>query len=198
VLWGIALKWTSVTRGDDGLAGIPRPDLVFIHPDLSNTTAFYYFTLIFFAVSALAMSLVVRSPFGLALRGISLSEARMRALGYNVWLYQYVAFVIAGFFAAVAGILSVYYRGYVGPGDLSLVTSAKVLLMVILGGAGTLVGPVVGAFSMVLLENFISANTERWLFVLGLIYVLVIIFAPHGVYKPIMRRVLKWVTPQVR
>ncbi len=188
VLWGIAFKWTSVTRGDDGLSGIPRPDLGIIGLSLSGTTVFYYFALSFFVISVIAMSLAVKSPFGLAVKGIRDSETRMRALGYNAWLYQYVAYLISAFFASVAGILHVYYHGFVGPSDLHLATSAKVFLMVILGGAGTLVGPVVGAFTIVLLENFMSGYTEHWLLILGLIYVLVIIFAPQGIYDPIRKR----------
>ena len=194
VLWGIAFKWTSVTHGDDGLSGILRPNLVFIQLDLSNTTVYYYFVLFFFVVATGAVLLVAQSPFGLTLKGIRDSETRMRTLGYNIWVYQYVAFILAGFFASIAGIFSVYYHGYVGPSDLNIVTSAKVLLMVILGGAGTLVGPIVGAFGIVLLENFISCYTERWLLLLGLIYVLVIIFAPQGIYPPIKKRIYKWLT----
>jgi branched-chain amino acid transport system permease protein len=196
VLWGVAFKWTSVTRGDDGLSGIPRPDLGFITLNLADATAYYYFTLTLFILAVIAMYLVVKSPFGLALRGIRDSETRMRSLGYNIWLYQYVAFIIAGFFAALAGVLNVYYHGYVGPADLHLVTSARVLLMVILGGAGTLFGPVVGAFSIVILENFISDYTSRWMMVLGFIYVLVIILAPQGIYGPITRRVERWLSPR--
>ncbi|MBI4322125.1 MAG: branched-chain amino acid ABC transporter permease [Chloroflexi bacterium] len=196
VLWGIAFKWTSVTRGDDGLSGIPRPDLVLIRLDLTDTSVFYYFTLVFFLIATVAMFLLVRSPFGLALQGIRDSETRMRALGYNVWLYQYVAFLAAGFFAAIAGSLFVYYNGYVGPGYLNVVNSAKVMLMVIMGGAGSLVGPIIGAASIVLMENIISGYTERWLLILGFIYVLVIVFAPQGVYNPIKRKVRAWLSPQ--
>jgi branched-chain amino acid transport system permease protein len=195
VLWGIAFKWTSVTNGDDGLSGIPRPDLVFIPVSLSNITIFYYFTLIFFMISLIAIYVVVQSPFGLALEGIRDSETRMRSLGYNTWLYRYVAFIIAGFFAAIAGILYVCYHGFVGPGYLHLVLSAKVFLMVTLGGAGTFMGPVIGAFGIVLLENVISGYTERWLLILGIIYVLVIVFAPQGIYSPMRRRIQKWLTP---
>ncbi len=197
VLWGIAFKWASVTHGDDGLSGIPRPDLVFMRLDLSNTTVYYYFVLFFFLAATVAMWLLARSPFGLTLEGIRDSETRMRTLGYNAWNYQYVAFILAGFFASIAGILNVYYNGYVGPSDLHIVTSAKVLLMVILGGAGTIVGPIVGAFSIVLFENLISGYTERWLLLLGFIYVLVIIFAPQGIYSPIKKRVYRWFTLKV-
>ena len=195
VLWGIAFKWTAVTRGDDGLSGIPRPDLAFIPLDLSGPLAYYFFTLVIFAIAAAAMFRIVQSPFGLALKGVRDSETRMRALGYNVWLYRYTAFVIAGFFAGLAGVLSVFYHGFVGPGDLHIAMSAEVLLMVILGGAGTLIGPIIGAFGIVLLENIVSGFTARWLIALGAVYVLVILFAPHGIYKPIKRRVLGWLTP---
>jgi branched-chain amino acid transport system permease protein len=180
-----------VTHGDDGLSGILRPDLAFIQLDLSNTTVYYYFALFFFLVVVVAAWMVAQSPFGLTLKGIRDSEVRMGTLGYDAWIYQYIAFLLAGFFTSIAGVLNVYYHGYVGPSDLHIVTSAKVLLMVILGGSGTLIGPIVGAFAIVLLENFISGYTARWLLLLGLIYVLVIIFAPQGIYPPIKKRVYK-------
>jgi len=198
ILWGIATLWRAVTGGDDGLSGIPSPNLVFIPVDLSSTQTYYYFTLAFFVIAAIAMSLVVRSPFGLALKGIRDGETRMRALGYNIWVYQYVAFMIASFFASLAGILMVYYHGFVSPSDLHILMSAKVFLMVILGGSGTLVGPVIGAVSIVILENFVSAYTTRWMLILGLIYVLVISFAPRGIYNPIKERVLGWLIRQSR
>jgi branched-chain amino acid transport system permease protein len=122
----------------------------------------------------------VRSPFGRALVGIRENERRMEVLGYNTWLYKYVAFVIAGVLAGAGGILFVYYNGFVSPAYLSIVFSATALIMVILGGAGTLLGPVVGSGVIVFLENVISAYTERWLLVLGLIYVAITLFAPGG------------------
>jgi branched-chain amino acid transport system permease protein len=99
-----------------------------------------------------------------------------------VWAYQYVASILAAFFAGLAGILFVYYNGYVGPAYLSIIFSAQVLLMVILGGAGTIFGPAIGAGIIVLLENLISAWTERWLLILGAIYVIVTLFAPQGIH----------------
>jgi branched-chain amino acid transport system permease protein len=105
----------------------------------------------------------------------------MQVLGYNVWAYQYIAAALAAFFGGLAGILFVYFNGYVGPAYLSVVISGQVLLMVILGGAGTLIGPALGAGIIVLLENFLSAYTERWLTILGFIYVAVTLFAPRGV-----------------
>ena len=105
----------------------------------------------------------------------------MDCLGYHVWLHKYVAVLIAGGVAGIAGILFVYYHGFISPAELSLVLSAEGLLMVILGGAGTLYGPALGAVVVVFLRNLVSGYTERWLLVLGLIYLLVVLCAPNGI-----------------
>ena len=127
------------------------------------------------------LGLLVRSPFGLGLMGIRESETRMRALGYNVWLHKYLAFVIAGAFAGFAGVFWAYYNGFVSPVDVQLVTSVETLLMVALGGPGTLAGPALGAAVIVFLKNFVSVYTKRWLLILGAVYIGVILFAPRGV-----------------
>jgi branched-chain amino acid transport system permease protein len=174
VAWGIAFGWRTLTGGDDGLPDVPRPW------SLADSTPFYYFALFFAAVGALLLMRIVASPFCLALRGIRESETRMLALGYNVWRYKLVAFVLAATFAALAGCLYVYYNRFVSPDYLHVARSAEVLLMVILGGAGTLIGPAIGAALIVLLQNIISGYTERWLIVLGVVYILVALFAPRG------------------
>ncbi len=180
VVWGIAFGWRTLTGGDDGLPGVPRPALTANWP-LSDDVSFYYFTFLLSAVGALLLARIVASPFGYALRGIRESETRMLALGYNAHRYKLVAFVLAGTFAALAGSLYAYYNRFVSPDYLQVVRSAEVLLMVILGGAGTLVGPAIGAALIVLLENVVSAYTERWLIVVGVIYILVALFAPRGI-----------------
>jgi branched-chain amino acid transport system permease protein len=179
VVWGIAFGWRTLTGGDDGLPDVPRPDLD-LPWSLTDTTPFYYFVLVFAAVGTLLLIRIVASPFGHALRGIRESETRMLALGYNVWRYKLVAFVLAATFAGLAGCLYVYYNRFVSPDYLHVARSAEVLLMVILGGAGTLIGPAIGAALIVLLQNIISGYTERWLIVLGVIYVLVALLAPRG------------------
>jgi branched-chain amino acid transport system permease protein len=179
VLWGIAFGWRSLTGGDDGLPEIPRPDLG-LPWSMSGNTPFYYFVLFFFLAGAFVLVRVVASPFGYALRGIRESETRMLALGYDVWRYKFAAFVVAAAIAGLAGCLYVYFNRFVSPDYVHVVRSAEVLLMVILGGAGTLVGPAVGATVIVLLENLISTYTERWVTVLGIIYVLVALLAPNG------------------
>jgi branched-chain amino acid transport system permease protein len=180
VAWGLAFRWVSLTKGDNGIAGVPRPDLA-LPWSLAAPLAFFYFTLIAVVIAWCALGVLVRSPFGLSLRGIRESETRMRALGYNVWLHKYLAFVLAGLFAGYAGVLWAWYNGFVSPVDVQLVTSVEALLMVALGGPGTLAGPVVGAAIIVFLKNFVSVYTKRWLLILGAVYIGVILFTPRGV-----------------
>ena len=179
VLWGIAFGWRSLTGGDDGLPGVPRP-AAGLPWSFADGVRFYYLVLVVFVLTTALLGLIVRSPFGKALVGIRESERRMAVLGYDTWAHTYVAFVLAGAMAGVAGTLFVYYNGFVSPAYLSVVFSATCLIMVILGGAGTLLGPAVGSAAIVFLENLISAHTQRWLLVLGAIYVAVTLFAPAG------------------
>jgi branched-chain amino acid transport system permease protein len=189
VLWAIAFGWRDVTGGDDGLPGVLRPDFGIESFALSNTENFFYLILVIFVLSTIAMFILTKSPFGLAIRGIRDSESRMQALGYNVWLHKYIVFIVSGGFATLAGIAMAYYKRFVSPENLSVAISAEALLMVILGGAGTLFGSVVGALVIVALSNFISAFTDRWVLILGLIYVLVVVFAPTGVVGEIRSRI---------
>ncbi|MGH7225878.1 MAG: branched-chain amino acid ABC transporter permease [Gemmataceae bacterium] len=187
VAWGVAFGWRSLTGGDDGLPAVPRPSLA-AHWSLTGDISFYYFAALLCGVGALLLVRIVASPFGYALRGIRESETRMLALGYNVWRYKLVAFVLAATFAGLAGSLYVYYNRFVSPDYLQVIRSAEVLLMVILGGAGTLIGPAIGAAIIVLLENVISAYTERWLLIIGVIYIFVAMFAPNGIVGFIRER----------
>jgi branched-chain amino acid transport system permease protein len=165
--------------GDNGIAGIERPTIA--GASLAAPLAFYYLVLVAFAAAFAILSVVVRSPFGLSLRGIRDTERRMRALGYDVWLHKYLAFVLAGAFAGVAGALWAYYDGFVSPVDVHLVTSVETLLMVALGGPGTLVGPALGSAVIVLFKDLLSIYTKRWLLLLGLLYITVIVLAPRGI-----------------
>jgi branched-chain amino acid transport system permease protein len=190
MLWGIAFKWRSLAGGDDGLPGIVRPDLAFLHMDLKQTTDFYYFILFFFVVGSALMYLVVRSSFGHTLLGIRESETRMKALGYNTWLQKYIAFIVSAAFAGLAGVLLAYYNGFVSPAELHLVNSAEVLIMVILGGVGTLFGPAIGAGIIILIKNIVSGYTEHWMIILGAVYMATVMLAPQGVYR-LIERLLK-------
>jgi branched-chain amino acid transport system permease protein len=180
VVWGLAFRWVSMTKGDNGIAGVPRPELP-LPWSLGAPLPFFYFTLAAMLLAWALLGLLVRSPFGLTLMGIRESETRMRALGYHVWLHKYLAFVLSGTFAGFAGVFWAYYNGFVSPVDVQLVTSVETLLMVALGGPGTLAGPALGAVAIVFLKNFVSVYTKRWLLILGAVYIGVILFAPRGV-----------------
>ena len=182
VLWGLSYRWIPVTGGDNGISGIPSLEA---HAGLpfAGPVPFYYVTLVVFAVCALLMRMLVRSPFGLTLRGIRENEGRMKSLGFNTWLHCYLSYVISGAFASVAGVVWAYYNGFVSPTYLELTASSELFLMVTLGGPATLIGPVLGAGAIVLLKNVMSAYTARWLFVLGIVYIVTILGAPQGVWN---------------
>ena len=186
VVWGLAHRWVTMTQGDNGISAIPRPDLG-LPWSLAHSIPFYYFALAGFVISFWILSVIVRSPFGRTLVGIRESESRMRTLGYHVWLHKYIGFVIAGGFAGFAGVLWAYYNGFVSPADLQLATSVEVLLMVALGGRGTLLGPALGATIIVLLKNLVSVYTHRWLLILGVVYIATIVYAPEGVVGAVIQ-----------
>ena len=182
VLWGLSFRWIPVTGGDNGIAGIPRLEAHLGLP-VTGPIPFYYIALLVLAVSSVLMMLVVRSPFGLTLRGIRENEKRMTSLGYNTWLHCYLSYVLSGAFASVAGVMWAYYNGFVSPTYLDLTASSELFLMVTLGGPATLVGPVLGAGAIVLLKNVMSAYTARWLLVLGIVYIATIMWAPQGIWN---------------
>jgi branched-chain amino acid transport system substrate-binding protein len=178
-VWGLAHRWVTLTQGDNGISSVPRP--LGLPWTLTRPVPFYYFALAGFVLAFLVLRVIVRSPFGQSLVGIRESESRMRTLGYHVWLHKYVAFVIAGGVGGFAGVQWAYYNGFVSPADVELATSVEVLLMVALGGRGTLMGPALGAAVIVLLKNLVSVYTHRWLLILGAVYIGTIVYAPEGI-----------------
>ena len=191
ILWGIAYRWTSVTGGDNGISGLTRPSPFGL--DLGNANYFYFFTLLVFLGVWSLITVWVRSPFGASIRGTKDQPRRMSTLGYNVWLIRWITFIVSGFFGAVAGLMYVYYHQFISPHSLSLANSAEILLMVIAGGAGTLSGPIVGAALVVLLKNVASAYIDRWVMLLGFVFIFIVMFVPGGIVAG-AERVGKWWT----
>ena len=189
ILWGIAYRWANLTNGDNGVnvSGRPAPFGI----SLAGAQPFYFATLIVFLMALGTMALFVRSPFGASLRGARDQARRMTALGYNVWLIRFLAFLFSGFWSGIAGILFVYYNEFISPQIAALQTSAEVLLMVISGGTATLAGPIVGAAIVVITKNVVSAYVVRWNMVLGLIFVAIITFMPEGLV-PGTARLWRW------
>ncbi|HSR77605.1 MAG TPA: branched-chain amino acid ABC transporter permease [Xanthobacteraceae bacterium] len=189
ILWGLTYRWISVTNGDNGLNVASRPAPFGF--SLASSTSLYYATLVVFLLALGAMALFVASPFGASLRGTRDQPRRMNALGYNVWMIRFCACLFSGLLSAIAGILFVYYNQFISPQALALTASAEVVLMVISGGAGTLLGPIVGAALVVIMKNVASAYIARWNFLLGAIFVLIVIFMPEGIV-PGSVRLARW------
>jgi branched-chain amino acid transport system permease protein len=164
-----------VTGGENGLRGQLRSGL------FADVRVLYFTVLTVSLLTYWAMHRFVSSAFGLTLRGIRDSESRMTSLGYNVPLHVFIAFTVSGFFAGIAGALYAIFNNFVSPSTIALAQSVQGLLMAIVGGIGTLLGSYVGATVIILLEQMVSAYTERWLMVLGAVFVLIMIFAPEGI-----------------
>jgi branched-chain amino acid transport system permease protein len=176
-VWGLAYRWNSLTGGDNGINMSGRPNFGL---DLGNEVTFFYLVFAFFAVSMALMYVLVRSPFGQSLAGIRERELRMQILGYNTWLHKYIAFIIAGGFGGLAGVLWAQTNGHVSPETVVLTTSVDSLLMVVLGGAGTLVGAAMGTAIVFGLREYLSTLVPWWQYVLGGVYVLTILYLPMG------------------
>ena len=174
IVWGICLRWTDVTGGENGLRGTLRSGW------LRDHQALYWLVLSCVASLTFAMWRLVRSPFGLTLRGIRDSESRMRSLGYDVHLHLFIGFTLSGFFAGVAGGLYAFFNDFVSPSAVALAQSVQGLLMTIAGGVGSLFGSFVGSAAILMLQNVVSSYTERWQTVLGITFIVIMIFAPEG------------------
>lgn len=183
MLFSVAIRWTAVTGGSDGLPGIPAP-LIAVGPLqwlVSTREAYYFLALAFFVLVYWLLRRLVNSPFGWALRGIRENEARMQALGYATFRYKMAVFVIAGVFAGLGGMLLALYFRHASPENLYWTISGQVMVMVIIGGAGTLTGPVLGALLVRLFPQIASSYLDRWETVEGIIFILFVLFAPRGI-----------------
>ena len=178
IVWGVAYRWISITNGDNGISIGARPSPLGL--SLASPAHFYWATLVVFLAALGSVAILAASPFGASLRGTRDQPRRMAALGYHVWKIRFLAFLLSGLWSGVAGLLFLYYNQFVSPQAVALTASAEALLMVISGGSGTLLGPVVGAALVVVMKNVASAYIERWNFVLGAIFVAIVVFMPEG------------------
>jgi branched-chain amino acid transport system permease protein len=174
VVFGLAYRLNSLTGGENGLRDVDRPAAV------AEYWQFYYLCLAVLAVALAALWVIGRSPFGLALRGIRDSESRMRSLGYNVPAFKFLAVLLSGLLAGVSGVLATYQAEFISPASASFARSALGLVMVILGGTGTLLGPLAGAAIVALAQNELSVHMDRWQTALGLVFIAVVLFVPQG------------------
>jgi branched-chain amino acid transport system permease protein len=178
VLWGLAYQWVGLSEGDNG---IPLSVLPSIGPvNLNDGLTLRMTVLAVFAVVALLLVTFVRSPFGLSLRGVRSNEARLAALGYRTGLHRYLAWVIAVFFTGVAGVLYVFVNQLISPTTMDFSANGFFVLMVVLGGLGSIWGPALGAVVIVLFQQELSIYVSRWESLMGLTLIAVVLFSPGG------------------
>ncbi|MEW5959265.1 MAG: branched-chain amino acid ABC transporter permease [Chloroflexota bacterium] len=183
MLYSVAIRWSRVTGGSDGLAGVLPPSIGVgsLSYVFETRSSFYYLALALFLGCWWGLHHLVNSPFGWVLRGIRENEPRMLALGYNTLPYKLVAFMMAGMLAGLAGMLLAHFFRHAAPDNLYWTMSGQVMIMLIVGGSGTLIGPVMGALVVRILPYLVSDYTDRWQTVIGLLFMLIVLFAPGGI-----------------
>jgi len=192
VFFFIAFRWNEVTGGDDGLTGWHRElvNLGLTRIDiLGSDKAFYYLVLAVFAFAVGIMALLLRSPFGRTLIAIRENERRARFLGIPVEQHIWLAFVISCLFVSMAGTLYALLNNFTDPRALRWDLSGNFVIMAVLGGMRSFWGPLVGAAIFVVLQDYVSSQTENWMSFIGIFFVLVVLFFPRGVLGVIKRRV---------
>jgi branched-chain amino acid transport system permease protein len=182
LLYAVAFKWTPVTGASDGLAGIPRRPGPFGITFFGSKLGFYYLVLTLLLGSFVFCRILVRSPFGAVLRGIRENEAKTLSLGYNTRRYKIAVVAIAYALGGLAGALYAPFAGFANTELLFWLQSGQVLIMVIIGGAGTLVGPILGAAFFLLVQQQLSTYTDSWALFFGVIFILFVLFAPEGIW----------------
>jgi branched-chain amino acid transport system permease protein len=180
LLYALAMKWRALTGGSDGIGGLHRPELLGV--SLADPSAMYWFVLAGFIVVFVALRHVVRSQLGHSLVGVKENETRMRAMGYSTYTLKLISFTIAGAVGGIAGGLWGLFSGYVSPDSLSWGASGGLLLMTVLGGTGTLMGPAVGAGIFLIMKNWVSSHSDHWLLILGVTFIACVMFFRRGVY----------------
>jgi branched-chain amino acid transport system permease protein len=195
--YAVAIKWVSVTGGSDGLSGIPRRLGPFGWSVLTTKTGFYLFALACLFASYFFCRALIRAPFGQVLRGIRENEMKVLALGYNTRHYKIAVVSLAYLFAGMAGALYASFAGFANPEMLFWTVSGQVLIMVIVGGKGTLIGPMLGAVFFIMVEHKLSELTETWGLFMGIIFIGFVMFAPDGILGILNKKIFQRGTKQV-
>jgi len=177
----VAYQWTSVTGGEDGMQGVPRPE--FLGLDFKDPLVYYVFVSVLFLASLWLMKRIVESPLGRILQAIRENEVRAGAVGYHVPRFKLLAFVIGGAFSGVAGVLYAMLFGIVPLEAIGFVFSGNVVFATLIGGSGSLYGPIIGSFVFIWLSESMSVVWARWPLLLGVAFVIVVLFLRGGVVE---------------
>jgi branched-chain amino acid transport system permease protein len=185
LVFSVALKWRNVTGGSDGMALAEQPS--FFGFNLSHSLVMYFMTLILFVAAYLGLRRLIDSPLGHVFVGIRENEPRMAAIGYPTRAYKLLAFTIAGAVAGFAGGLYVIYNGFISSDAMYWTASGDILIMTMLGGAGTLIGPPIGAAVFLLMKNVVSSYSEHWLAIIGIAFICCVMFFPGGIWGSVQK-----------
>lgn len=178
MIYSYIYQSTGLTGGSNGLSGIPSPSVGSLL--FNNPVFIFYLTAVLFFLVYVFLRIILHSPFGNVLIGIRENEGRIQSMGYNTNMYKYVAFIIAGGIGGIAGAMYTYFNGFIAPTDVYWTMSGTALFMVIIGGAGTLLGPVLGAALIVTMETIVSSYTDMWMLIIGVVFIIFVIFFPKG------------------
>jgi branched-chain amino acid transport system permease protein len=188
LLYFVGFQWVDLTGGDNGLRNIPAVPLSIFgfSIDIYSPLRFYFFVLLFVALSLLAINLILQSPFGHVLQAVRENDQRAKSCGYETSNVRWLAFIISGAISGLAGGLYALYLHFVGIESLYWTTSGQVVMMTLLGGMGSFIGPFIGAGVFLYLEDVLSAITPNWMIFLGTIFVLCVLFFPTGIWGTII------------
>jgi len=182
----IAFKWAGLTGGDNGLHGVPRPPIFTIH--LDSELRLYYLILILFVLCLLLALRIVHSPFGRALQSLKSNEDRAKSIGFNTARFKLLSFLISAFFGGLAGGLYALHLNFVPLETLNIMASGDVVIMSIIGGIGTLYGPIFGAMLLVYLKNLMSGWTAQWNFIMGILFITSVLTLRRGILVEVKER----------
>jgi branched-chain amino acid transport system permease protein len=188
LVFSVALKWRDVTGGSDGMAIAEKPS--FFGFDLSNSLVMYFMALSFFALAYWGLRRLLNAPLGHAFVGIRENEQRMMAIGYPTRAYKLLSFTIAGAIAGLAGGLYAIFNGFISADAVYWTASGDILIMTMLGGAGTLIGPALGAAIVLLMKNVVSSYSEHWLAIIGITFICCVMFFPGGLWGSVQK--VRW------
>jgi branched-chain amino acid transport system permease protein len=193
LVFSVALKWRDVTGGSDGIAIADKPS--YFGFDLSNSLVMYFMALSFFALTYWGLRRLLNAPLGHAFVGIRENEQRMAAIGYPTRAYKLISFTIAGAIAGLAGGLYAIFNGFISADAVYWTASGDILIMTMLGGAGTLIGPAVGAAIVLLMKNVVSSYSDHWLAIIGVTFICCVMFFPGGLWGALRTLQWRWLRP---
>jgi branched-chain amino acid transport system permease protein len=179
LIWAVVWKWRDVTGGDDGLGKFPKPDLLGI--SMKDPANFYYVSLIITGIGLFICWYYTKTPLGNVVMSIKANEERAKFIGFNVNASKLVLLTMLGFFAGISGALYAQFQEFIATSTIDMGMSTNVLFMAFIGGIGYFWGPLLGSGIFVYLSEYLSSFTDRWELIFGLIFILIVSFAPQGI-----------------